>query len=68
MQMKADEFIKVLVIVLISFYILGGIAKVVLDKNFTEETEEATDEAVEEAESEESDEESEEAVEESTEE
>ncbi|MCI9080719.1 MAG: hypothetical protein HFI70_00055 [Lachnospiraceae bacterium] len=68
MQMKAAEFIKVLVIVLVSFYILGSIAKLVLDKNFKEETEEATDEAVEEEETEESDAEAEETVEESTEE
>ena len=43
-------------IVLISFYILGCIAKVVLDKNFKEETEEATEEAVEEADAEETEE------------
>ena len=53
MQMETARFVKALVIVLISFYILGCIAKVLLDKNFKEETEEATDEAVEEADSEE---------------
>lgn len=63
MHMETNEFVKALVIVLISFYLLGSIAKFVLDKNFREETEEATDEAVEEADSQE-----EEAAEESTEE
>ena len=47
-QMETTQFIKTFVIVLISFYILGCIAKLVLDKNFKEETEEATEEAVEE--------------------
>lgn len=61
MQMETNQFMKILVIVLISFYILGCIAKLVLDKNFKEETEEATDEAVE-------DEEAEEDAEDSTEE
>ncbi|MEY8392092.1 hypothetical protein D3Z36_03595 [Lachnospiraceae bacterium] len=56
MQMNANQFIKTLVVVLISFYILGCIAKIILDKNFTEETEEATDEAVEDADAESSDE------------
>lgn len=50
MQMETNQFVKTLVIVLISFYILGCIAKVVLDKNFKEETEEATEEAAEGAE------------------
>ncbi len=68
MQMKADEFVKTLVIVLLAFYILGSIAKLVLDKNFTEETEEATDKAVDEAEAESSEEAAEEGAEESTEE
>lgn len=52
-QMETSQFIMTLVIVLISFYILGCIAKLVLDKNFREETEEATDEAVDETEPEE---------------
>ena len=56
MQMETNQFVKTLVIVLISFYILGCIAKVVLDKNFKEETEEATEEAVEEADAEEKEE------------
>lgn len=55
-QMETNQFIKTLVIVLISFYILGCIAKLVLDKNFKEETEEATEEAVEDAEAEETEE------------
>lgn len=53
MQMETNQFVKTLVIVLISFYILGCIAKLVLDKTFKEETEEATEEAVEEADAEE---------------
>ena len=52
MQMETNQFMKTLVIVLISFYILGCIAKLVLDKNFREEAEEATEEAAEEEESE----------------
>ena len=48
MQMETNQFVKTLVIVLISFYILGCIAKLLLDKNFKEEDiEEATDEAAE---------------------
>lgn len=53
MQMETNQFVKTLVVVLISFYILGCIAKLVLDKTFKEETEEATEEAVEEADAEE---------------
>ena len=63
MPMETNQFMTTLVIVLISFYVLGCIAKLVLDKNFKEETEEATDEAVEETDSEEAEE-----MEESTEE
>ena len=33
MQMETARFVKALVIVLISFYILGCIAKVLLDRN-----------------------------------
>ena len=64
MQMETARFVKALVIVLISFYILGCIAKVLLDKNFKEETEEATDEAAEEADSEEQEESAEDSTEE----
>lgn len=56
MQMETNQFVKTLVIVLISFYILGCIAKLVLDKSFKEETEEATEEAVEDADTEETEE------------
>ena len=50
MQMETNRFMKTLVVVLISFYILGCIAKLVLDKNFKEEPEEeATEEAGEES-------------------
>ncbi|EOS21796.1 hypothetical protein C806_03937 [Lachnospiraceae bacterium 3-1] len=47
-QMETAQFVKTWVIVLISFYILGCIAKLLLDKNFKEEEmEEATEEAAE---------------------
>lgn len=50
MQMETAQFVRTLVIILISFYILGCIAKLVLDKNFKEEPEEeATEEAGEES-------------------
>ena len=56
MQMETGQFVKIWGIVLISFYILGCVAKLVLDHNFKEETEEATEEALEEADAEESEE------------
>ena len=43
MQMETGQFVKIWGIVLISFYILGCVAKLVLDHNFKEETEEATE-------------------------
>ncbi len=71
MHMESAKFVQTLVIVLVSFYILGCIAKLVLDKNFKEEPEEeATEEAGEESDSEETDgseEITEESIEESTE-
>ncbi len=71
MHMESAKFVQTLVIVLVSFYILGCIAKLVLDKNFKEEPEEeATEEAGEESGSEETDgseEITEESIEESTE-
>lgn len=71
MHMGTAQFVRTLVIILISFYILGCIAKLVLDKNFKEEPEEeATEEAGEESDSEETDgseEITEESIEESTE-
>ncbi len=49
MHMGTGQFVRTLVIVLVSFYILGCIAKLILDKNFKEEPEEeATEEAGEE--------------------
>lgn len=48
-RMEAVEFLKTLIIVLVVFYVLGCIAKLILDKNFKEEGKEATEEAVEEA-------------------
>lgn len=47
-HMETVQFLKILVVVLVVFYILGCIAKVILDKNFREEVEEATEEAEEE--------------------
>lgn len=47
-RMEAVEFLKTFVIVLVAFYVLGCIAKLILDKNFKEEGTEATDAAVEE--------------------
>ena len=50
MHMSSARFVRTLVIVLVSFYLLGCIAKLVLDKNFKEEPEEeATEEAGEES-------------------
>lgn len=50
MHMETAKFVQTLVIILVSFYILGCIAKLVLDKNFKEEPEEeATEEAGEES-------------------
>lgn len=47
-QMETGQFVTTWAVVLVSFYILGCIAKLILDKNFKEEeTEEATDEAAE---------------------
>lgn len=51
-QMEMGQFVKIWIIVLVSFYILGCIAKLVLDRNFREEAEEATEEAAEDGESE----------------
>ena len=52
MHMETGQFVKTWSIVLISFYILGCVAKLVLDHNFKEEAEEATEEAAEGAEAE----------------
>lgn len=46
-RMETKQFVKTWVIVLIIFYILGCVAKLLLDKNFKEEPEEATEEAAE---------------------
>lgn len=54
-HMETMQFLKTLLVVLISFYVLGCIAKLVLDKNFKEETEEATEEAADEEQEEEPD-------------
>lgn len=40
-RMETVQFLKILVIVLIIFYGVGCIAKVILDRNFKEEVEEA---------------------------
>lgn len=54
MHMETGRFVKTWGIVLLSFYILGCIAKLVLDKNFKveEETEGSEGEAAEEGEAE----------------
>ena len=49
-HMETVPFLKTLVLVLIIFYVLGCIVKVILDKNFKEEVEEARSEAEEEKE------------------
>ncbi len=65
MHMEVAQFVWTLVIILASFYVLGCIAKLVLDMNFKEESEEeATEEAGEESAAEET--ESEDIAEEST--
>ncbi|MCI9173645.1 MAG: hypothetical protein HFH49_01700 [Lachnospiraceae bacterium] len=46
-RMETKQFVQTWVIVLILFYILGCVAKLLLDKNFKEEPEEATEEAAE---------------------
>ena len=40
-HMETMQFLKILVIVLIVFYIAGCVVKVILDKNFKEEVEDA---------------------------
>lgn len=47
-HMESAQLIKILVVVLVVFYMLGCLAKVILDKNFKEEEEEATEKAAEE--------------------
>lgn len=42
-RMEFGEFVTTLFLVLICFYILGCIAKVILDKNFAEEKEEMSE-------------------------
>lgn len=50
-HMETVQFLKILVVVLVAFYIIGCVGKVILDRNFKEEVEEeATEEAAEEAE------------------
>lgn len=45
-RLEAGRFLKLLLIVLICFYILGGIVKLVIDKNFAPQEEEQPDETV----------------------
>lgn len=40
-HMETVQFLKILVVVLIIFYVAGCIVKVILDRNFKEEVEEA---------------------------
>lgn len=50
-HMETVQFLKILVVVLVAFYIIGCVGKVILDRNFKEEVEEeATEEAAEEEE------------------
>lgn len=50
-HMETVQFLKILIVVLIVFYIIGCVGKVILDRNFKEEVEEeATEEAAEEEE------------------
>lgn len=45
-HMEVGQFLKLLFIVLVSFYILGCVIKIILDRNFTETTnQEASEEA-----------------------
>ena len=41
--METGRFVKMLLVVLIVFYIIGGIVKLLIDKNFKDLVEEATD-------------------------
>ena len=43
-HMEFGDFVKTLFIVLICFYILGGIVKIILDKNFAPEEKETQEE------------------------
>lgn len=63
--METERFMKMLFVVLIVFYFLGCIVKMILDKNFQEMKEETTegDETLEEEAGEESDDEQKEQVE-----
>ncbi len=40
-HMETLQFLKILIVVLIVFYVLGCVVKVILDRNFKEEVEEA---------------------------
>lgn len=40
---KPADFVKMLLVVLIVFYIIGGIVKLLIDKNFKDMEEETTD-------------------------
>ena len=46
-HMETGRFVKMLLVVLIVFYIIGGIVKLLIDKNFKDMEEETTDEAEE---------------------
>lgn len=48
--LEADKFLKILLIVLVSFYILGGVIKIILDQSFIEaKKKEASEETEEDA-------------------
>ena len=42
-HMETGRFVKMLLVVLIVFYIIGGIVKLLIDKNFKDMEEETTD-------------------------
>ena len=48
--LEADKFLKILLFVLVSFYILGGVIKIILDQSFIEaKKKEASEETEEDA-------------------
>lgn len=42
-HMETARFVKILLVVLVVFYVLGGIAKLIIDSNFKEMKEDTTD-------------------------
>lgn len=46
--LEADKFLKILLIVLVSFYILGGVIKIILEQSFIEANKKEASEETEE--------------------